>query len=63
MLDNDMRFKEALKRLDEKFPDRELLRIIDVVEFCGLPRSTVRNMFPFTQKHISKVKLAKELSI
>lgn len=63
MLDQDTAFKEVLKRLDEQFPDKELLRIIDVMNFCGLQRESARELFPFNKRYISKVKLAKELIV
>ena len=59
-------FRDNLQRLDEKFPDRELLTLQDVRIFCGISDNTARKIFPFVKRgnryFISKIKLASELS-
>lgn len=63
-----MREKEAyrdnLVRLDEAFPDRELLTRADVAKFTGLSRNRVGGLFPFDGKtnRIAKATLARAIS-
>lgn len=55
-------YKDNLVRLDEKFPDREMLKIKDVQDYTGLCYETVKKLFNFNKCNtISKVNLAKEL--
>ena len=60
-------FREQLERLDEKFPDKELLTKGEVIEFLGISPSTMTRRakefgFAPRSKHVSKVKLARALS-
>ena len=60
-------FRDNLVRLDEKFPDKELLTKADVVEFLGISTATMTRRskdYGFTSKsnYVSKVKLARALS-
>lgn len=55
-------FRDNLARLDEEFPDRELLRKGDVSKYTGMSYAKVRNAFTFKGNYISKVTLARELS-
>ncbi len=57
-------YRNHLERLDERFPDRELLTRVDVAEYTGLCRQTVAKKYPFDKQthRISKVVLARALS-
>lgn len=58
-------YRDNLERLNEMFPDRELLTIADVMDFCGVSRNTVKKWFKFnpTTKRISKADLARAVSL
>lgn len=54
---------DNLERLDERFPNKEMLMIKDVQEYTGLCYETVKKLFKFNKcKMISKVTLARELA-
>ena len=55
-------FRVQMERLNEFFPDRELLSISDVVRFTGRDRRTVVKFFNFRNNFISKVEVAQTLS-
>ena len=55
-------FIDQMARLNEFFPDRELLSISDVVGFTGRDRRTVVKFFNFRNNFISKVEVARTLS-
>lgn len=55
-------FRDNMERLNEFFPDRDLLSVTDVVRFTGRDRRTVTKFFTFRNNYISKVKVARTLS-
>lgn len=60
-------FRDNLVRLDERFPDKELLTKSDVASFLGISSRTLTRRseeYGFTSRsnHVSKVKLARALS-
>ena len=55
-------FRDNLERLDQKFPNTELLNVQDLVNFTGRDRRTVKDVFPFSKNYISKVEAARTLS-
>lgn len=61
-------FRDNLVRLDEVFPNQELIKLADAAAFCGLSVCTARNdkKFPkqFVGKNlfVSKTKLASYLA-
>ena len=56
-------YRDNLERLDEAFPDKELLTITDVSNFIGICRRVTKEMFSFnTYNYISKATLAREMS-
>lgn len=61
-------FRDNLVRLDEKFPGKELIPLLDVTKYLGLDRRTLMesNGFPSRKVgrfiYVSKVALASWLS-
>ena len=55
-------YREYVERLDERFPDKEILTQRDCVDFLGLNVKTVKNRYNITKDGISKLKLARLLS-
>ncbi len=56
-------FRDNLERLEEKFPDKEMLSAREVADYLGLDIRTVRKYFPI-KPHvgITKVALARAMS-
>ena len=55
-------YRDNLERLCEKFPDKELLNVSEVVKFLGVSRRYVEKAYPFKGNKISKATLARILS-
>lgn len=56
-------YRDNLERIKEFFPNKELLKVKDVQNFCGLNRKTVERLFGFSKDgYISVAKLAREMS-
>lgn len=55
-------YRDYLVRLDEKFPEQEILNMNQVASFLGLDARTVKKRYGVTKEGISKVKLARALS-
>lgn len=55
-------FRDNLERLNEFFPDHELLNVTDLMRFTGRDRRTVTKFFNFKGNFISKVEAARALS-
>lgn len=55
-------FRDNMERLNEFFPDRDLLSVTDLVKFTGRDRRTVTKFFPFKNNYIGKVEVARTLS-
>lgn len=51
-----------LERLNEFFPDCELLNVADLVSYTGRNRDVVKKLFNFKNGYISKVEVARTLS-
>lgn len=54
-------YRFNLERLNEFFPDHDLLSVQDVIRFTGRNYRTVKKMFPFKGSYISKVEFARAL--
>lgn len=54
-------YRFNLERLNEVFPDHDLLSVQDVIRFTGRNYRTVKELFPFKGNYISKVELARAL--
>jgi hypothetical protein len=55
-------FRDNMERLNEFFPNRELLNVSDLVSFTGRNREVVKKLFDFKNGYISKVEVARTLS-
>lgn len=55
-------YRDYVERLDEKFPDKEILTQKDCVTFLGLDKRTVKSRYGISKGGISKLKLARLLS-
>ena len=57
-------YQYFLRRLDEKYPDREVLSLTQVAEFVGMDRRTVTKKIPGINKKniLSKYYVARELA-
>ena len=55
-------FRDNLERLDEKFPNKEILTQKDCAEFLGKNKKTIKTRYGIDASGISKVKLARLLS-
>lgn len=57
-------FRENLMRIDQAFPDKELLTITDIARFEGSDRGTVRKRYRFNAfKMITKADWARQVSV
>jgi len=54
-------YRDALARLDEKFPNKEWLTVGDVVKLSGHSYNWVNKFLGVTKPGISKVALAKKM--
>ncbi len=54
-------YRANFERLNEFFPDRDLLSVQDMIRFTGRNYRTVRKRFPFKDNYISKVEAARAL--
>ena len=56
-------FRDNLARLDERFPDKEWLGLIEIRDYTGIKDNrTILKRFGITKAGTSKVKLASLLS-
>jgi len=58
-------FRENLALLNERFPDRDMLRVVDVMAFTGMSRNTVVKKIRFNAatSRVSKADLARQISV
>jgi len=55
-------FRDNLERLDDRFPDREMLCRKDLCEFTGLSRNGLKANYPYPGRYISKADFARLIS-
>jgi len=55
-------FQHYIKKLDERFPYKEMLTKSDVQRFTGIDPRSAAKLFPFEGNYISKAKLAEAMS-
>lgn len=57
-------FREMMERLNERYPDRELLSISETARFLGVARDTARRHIKFNAaKKVTKVDLARQICV
>ena len=56
-------YRLNLERINEKFPEREMLRVCDVMSFTGWSRNSVKKRIPFMDGYISKADLARRITV
>lgn len=60
-------YRDNLERLNERYPDKELLTVTDVANFLGICRQRAKAMLPFKEiggaPGVTKASLARFLSI
>lgn len=55
-------YRDYLARLDEKFPDKEIIQQKECAEFLGLDPRTVKKRYGIDKLGINKMQLARLLS-
>lgn len=55
-------YRRNLERLNELFPDKEMLNIDEAARVWGCHRTCIRKHVPFTNRRVSKVTLARIMS-
>lgn len=50
--------REIRAEINEMFPNKQMLRICEVMKFTGLSRKVVTSLFPFRDGYISVIKLS-----
>ena len=56
-------YRDNLERIKNMYPDKELLRVSEVMRFLGMKNyNSVLKRFPFKDNYISVATLARELS-
>lgn len=58
-------YRDNLQRLNEAFPDKEMLAIGEVADYLGISRDTVRRRLKFNDatKRITKPDLARQITV
>ncbi len=58
-------YRLNLERVNEQFPDHEMLTAAEVAQFLGISDDTVRRRLKFnaTTRRISKADLARQISV
>ncbi len=55
-------YRDYLERLDEQFPDKEIISQKECADFLGLDARTIKKRYNITKSGIPKLKLARLLS-
>lgn len=55
-------YRDNVERLKSFFPDKELLNMKEVSDFCGIDVRTVKKLLNINDKYISIASLARKLS-
>lgn len=58
-------FRDCIALLNARFPDKDMLNIAEVMEFCGISRNTAKKKIRFnaTTGKITKADLARQVCI
>lgn len=52
-------FRANLERLNELYPDHEMLTVQETMKVWGCSKNTIKKFIPFTNSRVSKVTLAR----
>lgn len=55
-------YRDNLQRLNDAFPQKEILRRGEVVKFLGIDYRTAEKLYTFKECYISKATLARQMS-
>ena len=55
-------YRPQLQRMDELFPETEMLSVADVMKLTGTCYNTTKRYFPFKGHYISKINVAHRLA-
>lgn len=58
-------FRDCIALLNERFPDKDMLNIAEVMEFCGMSRNTAKKKIRFNAVtgKITKTDLARQVCV
>lgn len=58
-------FRDCIALLNERFPDKDMLNIAEVMEFCGISRNTAKKKIRFNAAtgKITKTDLARQVCV
>ena len=58
-------FRDCIALLNERFPEKDMLNITEVMEFCGISRNTAKKKIRFNAAtgKITKTDLARQVCI
>lgn len=58
-------YRDTIALLNERFPDKDMLNIAEVMEFCGISRNTAKKKIRFnaTTGKIAKSDLARQVCV
>ena len=58
-------FRDCIALLNERFPDKDMLNIAEVMQFCGISRNTAKKKIRFNEVtgKITKTDLARQVCI
>lgn len=58
-------FRDCIALLNERFPDKDMLNVSEVMEFCGISRNTAKKKIRFNEVtgKITKTDLARQVCV
>ena len=57
-------FRDCIAMLNERFPDKDMLNIAEVMEFCGISRNTAKKKIRFgALGKVTKTDLARQVCV
>lgn len=58
-------YRDCIALLNERFPDKDMLNIAEVMQFCGISRKTVKRHIKFNALtgKITKADLARQVCV
>ena len=58
-------YRDTIMLLNERFPDKDMLTVLEVMEFCGISRNTAKKHIRFnaTTGKVTKADLARQVCV